>query len=100
VLGAWKFQQGKFCNFGKSGLGFLGNFCFCFQPRKASVFPAKRGHTCEERGEERRTQERREKATHVWNRLYNSLYRSAHMCEYNRSVQSHVWYNMSIQSHV
>jgi hypothetical protein len=49
VLGAWKFQQGKFCNFGKSGLGFLGDFCFCFQPRKASVFPAKRGHTCEER---------------------------------------------------
>jgi hypothetical protein len=36
VLGAWKFQQGKFCNCGKSGLGFLVIFCFCFQPRKAS----------------------------------------------------------------
>jgi hypothetical protein len=26
VLGAWKFQQGKFCNCGKSGLGFGGGF--------------------------------------------------------------------------
>jgi hypothetical protein len=43
VLGAWKFQQGKFCNFGKSGLGFLGILFsvsakedFVSQPRKAT----------------------------------------------------------------
>jgi hypothetical protein len=47
VLGAWKFQQGKFCNCGKSGLGFLGDFLFLFSA-KEGFFSAKRGHTCEE----------------------------------------------------
>jgi hypothetical protein len=40
VLGAWKFQQGKFCNCGKSGLEFL-EILFLSQLRKAPVFPAK-----------------------------------------------------------
>jgi hypothetical protein len=60
VLGAWKFQQEKFCNYDKSGLGFLA-FSVLFQPRKAYDFSLPTKATCVRRGGEAFVQEERER---------------------------------------
>jgi hypothetical protein len=75
VLGAWKFQQGKFCNFGKSGLRFLGDFV-SISTKEGFYFLATKGHTCEERGVV---------GSHVWKR---------------QSYSSHVWKRQSYSLHV
>jgi hypothetical protein len=78
VLGAWKFQNGKFCNFGNLALGFLGDFLFLFSA-KEGFFSAKRGHTCE----------KREEGPHVWRESTGRTCESGHTCE--QVVQPHVW---------
>jgi hypothetical protein len=78
VLGAWKFQQGKFCNCGKSGLGFGGDFLFLSQA-KEGIFPSQERHTCEvtcERREEKQHTCVRKKvqAAHVRSRYIQPLH--------------------------
>ena len=69
MLGAWKFQQRKFCKYGKSGLAFEENF-FVSELAKEGFFPSKRDHTCEE-GRSNRIVE--EKVAHV------SIFGNAHV---------------------
>jgi hypothetical protein len=64
VLGAWKFQQGKFCNCDKSGLGFLGGF-FVSVSAKEGFFSSQERHTCEEERSNSRTCERRVQSARV-----------------------------------
>jgi hypothetical protein len=52
VLGAWKFQQGKFCN---CEAIWPRVFCICSSPGRLLIFLAKEGHTCERRRRSNRT---------------------------------------------
>jgi hypothetical protein len=89
VLGAWKFQQGKFCNFGKSGLGFLGNFVSIFCQGRLLFFSQERAtcvsHTCEE--ESAVTSVEEQVQTHMRVQQVHTVTRGT-----DRSIQSHVWY--------
>jgi hypothetical protein len=65
VLGAWKFQQGKFCNFGKYGLGILGNSVFVFSQGRL-LFSSQERATCVRKREKHgRTCEEERAAAHV-----------------------------------
>jgi hypothetical protein len=44
VLGTWKFQQGKFFNCGKSGLGFQGGFFVSGSAKESFFSSQERAH--------------------------------------------------------